>query len=232
MTYSWPIYIVLAIVFVISLGTAVLLPTADILRWVSGTPAIVALIGVVLQIFRDHAQHERALAIQRDQQHFVLGVTSHMANVAFDRHVDFCEKYITKMQETLSILFTEGPSRKCLEMSSELGGIRLAFRPWLTHDIQSKILPFEQALTDIATKNIELERLPVGMERTQVVEEMFNTFIDVLGLVRQADRGKTDEAVVAGRIMDHLQDILGVKHLVRLRISLVDEAVRTLEKKN
>lgn len=60
MTYSWPIYIVLAMVFTISLGTALLLPTAEILRWVSGAPALVALIGVVLQIFRDHAQHEKA----------------------------------------------------------------------------------------------------------------------------------------------------------------------------
>lgn len=232
MTYSWPIYIVLAIVFTISLGTALLLPTAEILRWVSGAPALVALIGVVLQIFRDHAQHEKALVIQRDQQHFVLGVTSHMANVAFDRHVDFCEKYITKMQETLSILFREGPTKKCLEMSSNLADTRLAFRTWLTNDIQNKILPFEQALTKIAGKNIELEGLPVGEKRTQAVEEMHNTFADVLGLPRQEGRGKTDEAVVAGRIMDHLQDILGVKQLIRLRISLVDEAVRTLERNN
>lgn len=79
---------------------------------------------------------------------------------------------------------------------------------------------------------IVLEGLPVGENRTQVVEEMFNTFTDVLGLLRQENRGNTDEAVVAGRIMDHLQDILGVKQLVRLRITLVDEAVKTLEQKN
>ncbi len=154
MAYSWPVYIILTIVFLLSLGVAVLLPTADILRWISGTPAIVALIGVVLQIFRDHAQHEKALAIQRDQQHFVLGVTSHMANIAFDRHVDFCEKYITKMQETLSTLFREGPTKKCLEMSSDLANIRLAFRTWLTLDITNKILPFEQAINDIGVKTI------------------------------------------------------------------------------
>ena len=232
MPYSWPIYIVLAIVFALSLGTALLLPTAEILRWISGAPALIALIGVVLQIFRDHAQHEKALVVQRDQQHFVLGVTSHMADVAFDRHVEFCEKYITQMQETLSTLFRDGPTSKCLELSGKLADTRLSFRTWLTSDIQDKILPFEQALTNIATKNIELEGLPVGENRTQAVEEMFNTFADVLGLARQEGRGKADEAVVASRIMDHLQDILGVKQLVRLRITLVDEAVRTLEKKN
>ena len=232
MTYSWPIYIILAIVFALSLGTALFLPTADILRWISSAPALVALIGVVLQIFRDHAQHEKALVIQRDQQHFVLGVTSHMADVAFDRHVEFCEKYISQMQEALSTLFREGPTRKCLELSARLADTRLSFRTWLTSDIQNKILPFEHALTKIAGMHIELDGLPVGDKRTQVVETMYNTFADVLGLSRLEGRGQSDEAVVAGRIMDHLQDILGVKQLVRLRIALVDEAEKTLEKKN
>ena len=35
------------------------------------------------------------------QQLFDLGVTSHMANVAFDKHVEFSEKYISTMQEGL-----------------------------------------------------------------------------------------------------------------------------------
>ena len=232
MTHSWPVYSILAIVFALSLGTAFVLPTADILRWISSAPALVALIGVVLQIFRDHAQHEKALVVQRDQQHFVLGVTSHMADVAFDRHVEFCEKYISQMQETLSTLFREGPTRKCLELAARLADIRLSFRTWLTSDIQKKILPFEEALTKIAGMHIELEGLPVGGKRTQMVEAMHNTFADVLGLSRLEGRGNCDETVVAGRIMDHLQDILGVKQLVHLRIALVDEAVKTLEKKN
>ena len=231
MTYSWPVYSILAIVFAISLGTAFVLPTADILRWVSGVPALVALIGVVLQIFRDQAQHEKTLIVQRDQQHFVLGITSHMANVAFDRHVDFCEKYITQTQETLSTLFREGPTRQGFELSAKLAGIRLSFQTWLTSDIQNKILPFENALTKIAGMHLELEHLPVGDKRTKVVEAMHNTFADVLGLSRLEGRGESDEAVLASRIMDHLQDILGVKQLIRLRIKLVNEAESSLGNK-
>jgi hypothetical protein len=182
MTYSWPVYIVLAIVVVFSFGTALFLPTVDILRSISSVPALVALIGVVLQIFRDHAQHEKALAVQRSEQHFILGVTSHMANVAFDKHVEFCEKYISQMQETLSTLFREGPTRECFALASKLAEIRLSFRTWLTSDIQDKILPFEDALAKIAGNHAMLENLPVGAARTKVVEEMHNTFADVLGL--------------------------------------------------
>jgi len=231
MTYSWPVYIVLAIVAVVSFGTVFFLPTADILRWVSVIPALVALIGVVLQILRDQAQHEKALAIQKDQQHFILGVTSHMANVAFDKHVVFCEQYITKMQDTLGILFRDGPTEKALILSSDLANIRLSFRTWLTNDIQDKILPFETALSKIGINHTVLRDLHVREERTKVVEEMYNIFADVLALPRSEGRGNNVEEVAARRIMDHLQDILGVKQLVRLRIKLVDEAVKTLEKK-
>lgn len=232
MTYSWPVYIVLAIVAAVSFGAALFLPTTDILRWVSGVPALVALIGVVLQIFRDHAQHEKATALQRDQQHFILGVTSHMANVAFDRHVDFCEKYIQRMQLGLTELFQKGPTKDCLQLRIELADIRLSFRTWLTKEIQNKILPFEDALTKIAGMHMQLDHLGVGDKRNQVVEAMHNTFADILGLSRLEGRGNNDEEVAARRIMDHLQDILGVKQLVRLRVALVDEAVKTLEEKN
>lgn len=232
MTYSWPIYVVLATVFVLSLGIALLLPSLDILRWISGAPAIVALIGAILQIFRDHAQYERTLAVQRDQQHFVLGVTSHMANVAFDKHVEFCGKYIAKMQETLTTLFREGPTNECSALAIKLADIRLSFRTWLTSEIQEKILPFEHALTKIAVQHMTLESRPVGEHRSQTVEEMYNYFTDVLGLGRIEGRGKADESIAASRIMDHLQDVLGVKQLVRLRIALVDNAVKTLDQNN
>jgi len=229
MTYSWPVYIVLTIVATVSFGTALFLPTADILRWISGVPALVALIGVVLQIFRDRAQFEKTLALQRDQQHFILGVTSHMANVAFDRHVEFCEQYISHMQKVLPELLREGPTEKCLIWQSELADIRLKYRTWLTSEIQDKILPFEAAFTRIGGSHMRLEDLDVGEKRTQVVREMHDTFADVLGL--SSLRGNSDDDVAARRIMDHLQDLLGVKQLVRLRIKLVDEAVKTLEGK-
>lgn len=232
MKFSWPVYGALGVVALVSFVVAWFLPTTDIMHGILGSPAIVALIGVVYQIFRDHATYEKTLALQRDQQHFALGVTSHMATVAFDKHVKFCESYISQMQETLATLFREGPTKECLSLASKLADIRLSFRTWLTSDIQDKIMPFEDALQRIGGNHIMLESLPVGDVRAKMVEEMHNTFADVLGLSRLEKRGNNDPTVVAGLIMDHLQDILGVNQLVRLRIKLVDEAVKTLEKKD
>ncbi|NOS76847.1 MAG: hypothetical protein HOP35_02770 [Nitrospira sp.] len=230
MKFSWPVYIALAVVGGLSFLAASYFATADFERALYGSPATLALIGALYQILRDHSQHEKARALQQSDQHFILGITSHMADVAFDKHVEFCEKYMTQMQKTLSTLFQDGPSGNCLELSSQLANIRLSSRTWLTADIQNKILPFEEALTQIAGRHIMLNNLPVGDERTKVVQEMHNTFADVLGLTRLEARGENDASVAPRVIMDHLQDILGVKQLVQLRIKLVDQSVKTLEK--
>ncbi|MFO0706528.1 MAG: hypothetical protein U0412_06710 [Nitrospira sp.] len=230
MKFSWPVYIALAVVGGLSFLAASYFATAGVERALYGSPATLALIGALYQILRDHTQHEKALALQQSDHHIVLGITSHMADVAFDKHVEFCEKYMMQMQKTLSTLFRDGPSGDCMKLSSQLSEIRLSFRTWLTADIQDKILPFEEALTKIAGRHIMLDNLPVGDQRTKVVEEMHNTFADVLGLARLEGRGKNDDQVAPRVIMDHLQDILGVKQLVQLRIKLVDESVKTLER--
>jgi hypothetical protein len=229
MTFTWRVYLALSLVAIVSFLGAWLLPTTDIMHGIMGAPAIMALIGIIYQIFRDQAEYEKRLLLQRDQQHFVLGATSPMASVAFNKHVEFCEKYITQMQKILSDLFREGPTRECLQWSSELADVRLAYRTWLTSDLQAKIMPFEEALTKVGGKHLESAALPGGESRNRTIEEMHDVFADLLGIPRL--RGTTDETVAPTRIMDHLQDILGVKQLVRLRIELVDEAVRALEAK-
>jgi len=230
MRYSWRVYLGLCVVAVLSFGAAWFLPTTDILRGVAGSPAIVALIAAVYQILRDQAQHERALSLQRDQQHFILGVTSHMANVVFDKHVKFCEEYLGFLQKVLSQMFAEGPTKDCLKFASDLAVIRLSHRTWLTSEMQEKILPFERALVEIGSSDLVLKAMPVGEKRSETVGKMYALFSKVLALHK--DNQIVDEQVAAARIMDHLQDILGVKQLVRLRIVLVDEAVKSLPKQS
>lgn len=228
MKFTWPVYLALTAVAAASFVAAWLLPTSEIMRTVVSSPGIVALIAVIHQIFRDHAQYEHSLALQRDQQHFILGVTSHFASVAFDRHVTFCEEYISKMQAILPELMKSGPRQQCNQWASELADIRLKYRAWLTAEIQDKIIPFEKALIKIAVLSMRLADIRPGEKRSTLVEEMHEIFEQVLGL---HDLGETDdEDVRSGRIMDHLQDLLGAKQLVRLRTALIDGAVKTLEK--
>lgn len=46
--------------------------------------------------------------LEEFRNRFALGATSHMANVAFDNYVNFCEEYMKNVQETFSIVFGPG----------------------------------------------------------------------------------------------------------------------------
>lgn len=45
---------------------------------------------------------------------FDVGITSYMANIAFDRHVEFCEEYIKSLQEGMTEMWGNGPPPQCL----------------------------------------------------------------------------------------------------------------------
>ena len=229
MQHSLKVYVAALVVFAISFVVAWTLPTTDIFRGIIGLPGVAALIAVLYQVLRDQAAHERALALQREQQRYNLGIASHMANVAFDKHVQFCEQYIIGMQQGLSQLFQKGATQESLKFCSGLADIRLSFRAWVTKDLEGKILPFEDALREIGVSCIELEGLSVGEKRSRVVEKMYEVFKNVLGLPNVV--GVIDERVAPRRIMDHLQELLGVEQLSRLRAVVIEEAIKALANK-
>jgi len=66
-------------VFIASFGCAYLLPINQVFKSIATTPAIAALVAVIYQILKDQAAFERQDYLQRQQQIFNLGATSHMA---------------------------------------------------------------------------------------------------------------------------------------------------------
>jgi len=155
-------------------------------------------------------------------------VTSHMANVAFDRHVQFSEQYIARMQQGLTELFRTGPPGESLKFCSELIDIRLSFRAWITEDVEAKVMPLENALRQMGARKFALEGLAPGPERTRVVNEMYQVFANVTGVKGE---GEVDETLAPRRIITHLQDLLGVQQLGRLRRAVVQAAIDALERK-
>jgi len=65
MRESWKVYVVAAIVLVVSFVAAWNLPTTEALRGIIGLPGVGALFAVLYQIVRDRAAHERALELQQ-----------------------------------------------------------------------------------------------------------------------------------------------------------------------
>ena len=97
-------YIPLIAVMVFSFGAAYFLPLEKVLLGIIATPGGLALFGALYQILRDQSAHERKIELQRRQEIFNLGATSNMANVAFDKHVEFCGKYMSEVHDTVSTL--------------------------------------------------------------------------------------------------------------------------------
>lgn len=120
----------LAIIFVASLVLIFFAPV-DIVRQVAGIPAVGALVAALFSIFKDQVAHERAVLLLEAENAFSMGATSHMANVAFDKHVSFCEEYVEEMFKTLSTLFQEGPTEKAMEHAGALYQIRRRWALWL-----------------------------------------------------------------------------------------------------
>lgn len=229
MTFNWRVYIALVLIVAVSFSVAWLVSTTDFWQEILRLPGVVALIGAVFQIFRDQAEYDKKLLLQRDQQHFVLGATSPMAGVTFSKHVEFCEKYIARMQEGLAELFAEGPTNKALKFSSDLKDIRLSYRAWLTTDLQNKIMPFEEALIKIGSLSNVVANSQNTQNKMRAYDKVYEIFDKVTGL-QIAGQG-SDEKIAAGKIIEHLQDLLGVKQLIHLRTALIEQAMEMLERK-
>lgn len=224
--FSWKLYIMLLALVAVSFVTTWLLPVSEAFKGISAVPGVGALLMMLFQIWRDQLTYERQKELQRKQMIFNLSVTSHMANVAFDKHVQFCEKYIAQMHKGLIHLFREGPREDALSLASELLKIRGEFRTWMTDDITQKILPYEQALRKIGVRAGRLERLPVGEKRSKVVDEMSKIFSDVIGIKDNEDY--VDETIATEKIITHLQQVLGIQELTKLRQKLIKDAIDSI----
>ena len=147
MILSWKAYSILAVITITSFAATWLLPTPDQFKGILSLPGFGSLVYALFQLFRDQTEHEKRLELQSKEQIFNLSVSSHMSNVAFDKHVAFCEEYISTIYDGLKNLFMTGPSKEAITLSADLQNIRLKFRPWLTSEILEKIVKFEKALT-------------------------------------------------------------------------------------
>jgi hypothetical protein len=229
MKYSWMVYLLLLVVIIVSFVATWRLPVSNIFKGIASVPGSGALLMAIYQIWRDRVSYERQKELQREQLSFNLSVTSHMANVAFDKHVEFCEKYVGKMSEGLHKLFVEGPTDYALSLAGELSEIRRGFRTWLTEDITTKILAYENALREIGASDRLLNALPVSEKRNKVVDKMFDTFSKVTGI--KDTEGNIDENIAPERIITHLQQVLGINEFTKLRQKVIAEAMGSSSRK-
>ena len=222
-----------SIVFIASISAVVLLPISETFKGLISIPSVGALIGALWQIFRDQAAFDKQLELQRKQQFYNLAVTSHMANVAFDKHVEFCEKYMKEVHDTVSTLFREGPTPEALKHAASFYTLRSDYAAWITEDIASGLLPFEQVLRRLGSKvhlvdvlnkeynqgNILTDK--VETQRRQAIEEMHSLFGDILNIENKVE---VNQDIAVESIKTKIRKILGIEELTKIRELVIQEA--------
>lgn len=203
----------------------------DLLEILVAMPGVAALFTALFQIFRDHAAAEREQVLEDKRNDFTLSATSHMADVAFDKHVEFAEKYLREVEKGLSELFRTGPSKQALELACQLYSVRTDFSAWVTEEIRNKLEPFEQALRKIGVQSDSLEHIPAGNERTRLVEDLYERYSRVAGI---KEEGEKDAAAkeAATQLKESFQELLGIHEFTSLRRHFVDEAIRRCGQKS
>jgi hypothetical protein len=188
---------------------------------------------IEIERLRTRLQQETQLLLKQRDQSFNLSVTSHMATVAFNKHLDFCEEYAQRVNKGLSDLLASGPSPDAMTIAEELKLIRQKHAPWVTNDITEKLKPFELALLQVGTSaRINQNMGGFIAERSNYINEMYITFCQVTGADVTDIRGVPVEQkpeIQVNRMFGHLQDVLGISELATLRSIVLKRAMQERE---
>ncbi len=215
----------IAIIVGVSLGVTFFAPINDLYKGIASLPGVAGLFTALFQLVRDHAAHQRNLEIQQEQQLFNLGATSHMANSVFDKHIEFCEKYLAEVHQTVVTLTREGPTKEALNHARKLYTLRIEYTAWITPEIDEKLMPFEKAVRNIGAKSGLVDALS-GAEgrdetRTKALEEMYDVFSNLMGI---GEVKVKDEDATVVEVKNRVREILQVNELVLIREYLINRA--------
>ncbi len=214
-------YTVAVSAVVITFGASIVLPVPDSYRGLITLPGLLALFGIMIEAWRDKRAHERALDLLVRQQDNSLVIASHMATVVFDRQVEFCEAYFEKAHGALLDLFTSGPTQAALEHATELTRIRTRYSPWLSPQIESGLLPFEDTIREVG---VDAQLIAINLpqpDHSFFVNRMYAAFAKLSRTFQPLSAESAEEAV--SNIITHLRTVLAVDQLTKLR----DQAIST-----
>jgi hypothetical protein len=231
-------YVFIAAVFTVSAIFAYVIPRGDFFQKLSTIPLVGSLMALLVKILLDEASYQRELSkLEISQQHelfkigsqnnFALAVSSHMANVAFDKHAEFSEKYAKKTHEALLLLFMKGPTEQALDMAAQLYMIRREFTVWLTSDNDIKLGSFEKALREIGA-GARLENAGVRSDAEGGSQYLYKKFAEVMGFGEWNNEDLAEDRALL-KIIQHLRSVLGTEELAKLRLDLTGKAVTGLK---
>jgi hypothetical protein len=232
------LYCGLAMIFVLGLYAASRPYVAESVKILAGNSAVGSLLGALFlllrddiafdrKMIRDALAHERRLRIQDSENAFSIGATSHMASVAFDKHVRFCEEYIATMADVTGQLLKSGPKADALDFANSLLTVRIKWMVWLTPKTEQALEGFEAAVRNLGSDTWLLKN-DVDMDnRHEVLKRRNAAYFEILG-IKDVDSVEVSSERTVQAVIDTLRNILGIAELTELRSKLVANAHRNL----
>ncbi len=239
-TRSWVAYFLLGLVGIVSITTSVFW-VDGLVRSSAGVALFVALAGFVVQFVRDDAAHKREiekadrtnerLLINKDLENkFTLGISSHMAKIAFDKHVLFCEEYAAAADKALNDIFKSGPAPDALVGAGNLLAVRRKHAVWITEEVDAKLNKFEQLFVEMGASAgyVDATRgAPSSESRQDHINRMYKHFSTLTG-AGEWQGEKLDQGSAVISTIHWLRKILGTEELNAMRQSFVGIAVSEL----
>jgi hypothetical protein len=130
------------------------------------------------------------------QNTFAMGATSHMATIAFDKHIAFCEEYVGETSRALYARVREGLAYEPPDAGRFLT-IRQRWVVWLTRDIEARLDRFEA----------DLRRFDAGA-----------------AFYRPDGMPESNKQIIEVRVKEivaDLREILGIEQLTAIRKNLI-----------
>lgn len=152
-------------------------------------------------------------------------ISSHMIDTAFDKHVEFCERYMAKANEGLAALFREGPTEKSLALAAELFQLRRTYILWEVEETGAFLDKFERALRKIGADRYYLKSIEASPERSVLVTKLFETFQTIIQL--EPFPGSPTAETAINLLISQLRDHMGINEVVQLQRLCLAQSIRS-----
>lgn len=218
----------IGVVFVMAVATYFLIDDAEFFESYFSIPAVAALVAALFVLLKDYLAYERELILQDRKNNFLVGASSHMANVAFDKHVEFAEEYAAEINEAVKTLFKEGPTKGVLSHTNKMYAIQQKYSVWLTVTIEKDLEEFEGDLRTIGAIAGLLQETAKVDNRQDSFRKMNKKFAEVMGIEGWLDE-ELDVERAASAAIRRLRSILGTEELTNLRSAIVKKAATQIK---
>mgnify|MGYP000319827968 CR=1 FL=1 len=194
----------------------------DINLTIASLPFIGVILSCLFKLFRDDMEQQRKLQLQENEHKFHIGASSHMANIAFDKHIEFCEEYLREVDNLETILWQQGPTEKAIIHANNLWNLRKKYTAWITLEISQKLGPFEQKVRELGANQGYVEAMK-GTEgntdgKRDVLQELMNSFKEII------NRSDEDHPNSVNMIREEIRDILQINKLTKIRTNIINTA--------